>query len=239
MGPRLAFTISLAAACGLHALILLVPRPAGQIEKGIPTIELALESAPAVGAGSPVAPAPASRAAVPAVVLPTPGPAPARSPGPATPGENGEVSLPAPTGEPAGEPSGANDQATSAGDATGGAAGPAGTEETDSRGTTGTDGRGMDAGAAPVFIPPHPRAEILPTYPRSASRAGFEGIVRIMAYIDESGVLVSAEVLSSSGHDALDKAALQEVRQTLFEPALQAGKTVPCRLVIPVRFKLN
>ncbi len=129
--------------------------------------------------------------------------------------------------EPAAGSSDVNDQAPASGAATGGAV------------TAGTDGRDEGAAAAPALTPPHPKAEILPTYPRSARRAGLEGIVRIAAFVDESGHVVSAEVLSSSGHDALDQAALQAVQHAFFEPALQAGKPVPCRLIIPVRFKLN
>jgi protein TonB len=60
-----------------------------------------------------------------------------------------------------------------------------------------------------------------------------------VALIDETGLVVNAEVLSSSGHAVLDTAALQAIRRTVFEPARQAGKSVPFRLVIPVRFQLN
>jgi protein TonB len=70
-------------------------------------------------------------------------------------------------------------------------------------------------------------------------RARLEGTVRITASIDESGVVTSAEVLSSSGHEALDKAALQAVQRAHFEPARQAGKAVQWHLIIPVRFKRN
>lgn len=226
MGPRLAFTISLVVACGLHALFLLVPRAPGQSGDKVPTIELMFESAAPARAEREAGPAPVRRAAAAAAaVLPTQGPAPA--PAPVTPSEKNEVSLQPPTMEPAAGSSGANDLASAPG------------AEAGEAGTAGTDGQGEGAAGAPVLIPPHPKADIIVSYPRSASRAGLEGTVRIMASINESGVLISAEVLSSSGHDALDKAALQAVQHTSFEPALQAGRTVPCRLIIPVRFKLN
>jgi protein TonB len=51
--------------------------------------------------------------------------------------------------------------------------------------------------------------------------------------------VTSAEVLSSSGHGSLDQAALEAVRRTTFDPALQDGKPVVCRIVIPVRFTLT
>jgi protein TonB len=63
--------------------------------------------------------------------------------------------------------------------------------------------------------------------------------VKIAALIDESGALVSAQVLTSSGHASLDRAALEAVRQARFQPAVQRGKPVPCRLIIPIRFQLN
>jgi periplasmic protein TonB len=63
--------------------------------------------------------------------------------------------------------------------------------------------------------------------------------VKIAVLIDESGALVSSEVLVSSGHASLDRAALEAVRHALFSPALLAGKAVLCRVIIPIRFQLN
>jgi protein TonB len=105
--------------------------------------------------------------------------------------------------------------------------------------TGGTGGRGDGAATIDVITPARARAEILPVYPRSARKAGLEGFVRIAAVIDESGIVVSAEVLASSGNSVLDQAALQEVRRAIFEPARLAGKPVPFRLIIPFRFRLN
>jgi protein TonB len=231
--PRQSIALSLLAALSLHAVVLLTVRMAGQGDSGAPTIELALESARPAGAGPHTGPAPArraaatTRAAAAAVVLPTPSPAPAQLPAPAAPSENSDASPQPVTMEPAAGSFDVNDQAPASGAAAGGAV------------TAGTDSPVDGAAVAPLLTPPHPKAEILPTYPRSARRAGLEGIVRIAAFVDESGHVVSAEVLSSSGHDALDQAALQAVQHASFEPALQAGKPVPCRLIIPVRFKLN
>jgi protein TonB len=243
MRPRLAFTFSLVVACILHALILVVPRFTGLTGVSVPAIELTFESARPVGAEPdagppPVRRAPAATRAAAAVVLPTQGPAPAQFPAPAAGSEKSEASLllsslPAPTAEFAAGPSGSSDPVSASGTAVA-AEGSAGAS-----GIAAEGGETVDAGAASALIPPHPKAEILPAYPRSARRAGLEGIVRITAYIDEAGSVVGAEVLSSSGHDALDKAALEAVQHAYFAPALQAGRAVPCRLIIPVRFKLN
>jgi protein TonB len=78
-----------------------------------------------------------------------------------------------------------------------------------------------------------------PPYPRSARAAGIEGTVRITALVEASGAVASAEVSISSGNAALDRAALEEVRRTSFQPAVQNGKAVACRLIIPIRFLLN
>ncbi|HEY9594616.1 MAG TPA: energy transducer TonB, partial [Spirochaetia bacterium] len=98
-------------------------------------------------------------------------------------------------------------------------------------------GAGTDDGAG--FHAPRPVADIRPQYPRSARRAGWEGVVRITADIDASGIVTGAMVTSSSGHSVLDDAALVTVRQTLFNPARQDGRTVACRVIIPVRFQLQ
>jgi protein TonB len=63
--------------------------------------------------------------------------------------------------------------------------------------------------------------------------------VTISAFIDETGVVVSAEVLSSSGHAVLDQAALDAVRRALFDPAERGARPVSSRLIIPFRFRLN
>ncbi len=232
MGPRLVFTLSLVVAGSLHALILLVPRSPGQIDTRVPTVELALEYAETPNAGSNAGPAPVSRAAAAAAVpLPTQAAASAAFPAAEAPSDPSDAAALPVTMQRAAGPSGPGDQATVSGAGAGTEAGRAG--------TGGTDDRAHGTAAAPALSPPRPKAEILPTYPRSARKAGLEGVVRISAFIDESGVVVSAEVLTSSGHNALDQAALQAVRHASFEPALQAGRSVPFRLIIPVRFKLT
>jgi protein TonB len=76
-------------------------------------------------------------------------------------------------------------------------------------------------------------------YPRNAKRAGWQGVVTIRAFIDETGRVVSAVVLSSSGHESLDLSALEAVKNTWFDPAVRHAKPVSSPLLIPVRFQLN
>jgi protein TonB len=239
MGPRLSFAVSLGLACGLNALILLVPRFAGVTDEKAPSIELTIEHGGRLNAGYEPGPA-MLRGAAPAAAAPQQ--APASGVVPAPPGEESKASLLPGTAEPAADipAAGGQEPAQDAGGAPAGAPPGAGAAPAwSAAGTGGFDPSGDSAAGSPFFIPAHPQAEILPTYPRSARKAGQEGIVRITASIDESGVVVSAEILSSSGHAALDKAALQAVQRAHFQPALQAGRSVPCRLIIPVRFRLN
>ena len=90
-----------------------------------------------------------------------------------------------------------------------------------------------------ALLMPRPISDIRPDYPRAARRAGWEGVVRISALVDDTGVVVSAEIAVSSGHAALDQTALDAVRQTVFAPAVQSGRTVFCRVIVPVRFRLR
>jgi protein TonB len=105
------------------------------------------------------------------------------------------------------------------------------------------DGTGK-GGEAPVGAAwstnsmPRARGEILPQYPRAARRAGFEGVVTISVFIDETGRVVSAGVLASSGHQSLDQAALDAVRHALFDPAEWEARPIPSRVIIPIRFRL-
>jgi protein TonB len=63
--------------------------------------------------------------------------------------------------------------------------------------------------------------------------------VTISAFIDETGRVVSAVVLDSSGHQSLDAAALEAVKRTRFHPAEREARPVSSPLIIPVRFRLN
>ena len=266
MRSRVTFALCLLVALGAHAVLLLVPhfpvRKAGPIrtveinlqEGGFGGAELpdrprAAAAAPTLPVSHRVAPGaqlPAQiqtteRPAVPQptklppveTLVPTPAPPEASDQDavagtePAAAGEAGAGSVPS-SGLETGSSEGSGSQ-TASGGAGSGAGGGEG-EETGSGG-----GSAAEAG----FHPPQPLRDIHPQYPRSARRAGWEGLVRITALVDEAGVVRSAEVSSSSGHSVLDQAALDMVRQTLFDPASQDGRAVACRVIIPVRFQLR
>jgi periplasmic protein TonB len=254
MRPRLALALSLLAASALHAVILLAPRPAGQEADAIPTVEISLLSELGAGGGGG-----GGRREMPVIARQAPQPraAPAAAPAagpPAAEAPSASPSAEAPTTVSDLPPRQAEvtDVAAVPGGGTGGAGGTrtdAGVETGSGSSSGGGNGTGQGSGTGPRtgsgngtatgFRAPSPRADIVPPYPRSARRAGWEGLVRITAQIDESGIVTSADVTASSGHSVLDEAALTTVRQTLFEPARQDGKSIACRVIIPVRFQLR
>jgi protein TonB len=245
--PWQGLALSLLAALSLHAVILLVPRVPGRGDARAPQIELSLAALPAdqsvdetrslsVRKESPLP------FAVPAVVAASTRTSPVPPLTAAEPPPNPRVESmdepPAFQDHPAAEPdwlppAREPDEAAASGDP--GAA----AQRATSGGTAGPGAAAATAATLTVITPPRPRAAMLPIYPRSARKAGLEGTVRIAAFIDESGTVVSAEVLSSSGNAILDQAALQEVQRVIFDPARQSGKPVPFRLIIPFRFRLN
>lgn len=75
-------------------------------------------------------------------------------------------------------------------------------------------------------------------YPEIAKRAGVEGKVYILAYVNEQGNVTKAEVIKGLGA-GLDEAALNAVKQTKFKPGMQRGVPVKVQVSIPIVFKLQ
>lgn len=75
-------------------------------------------------------------------------------------------------------------------------------------------------------------------YPEIAKRAGVEGKVFLLAYVDEEGNVTKAEVLKGIG-GGCDEAAANAVLQTKFSPGKQRGKPVKVKVMIPIRFELS
>ncbi|MEE8352759.1 MAG: energy transducer TonB, partial [Rhodospirillales bacterium] len=78
-----------------------------------------------------------------------------------------------------------------------------------------------------------------PEYPKRARRRGYEGRVLIRAIVTPMGVVDSTEIVQSSGHDILDRAAIRAVRRWRFTPATRDGKTVVGTIDVPISFWLN
>ena len=89
------------------------------------------------------------------------------------------------------------------------------------------------------MVPSRPLAEVRPKYPLSARRAGFEGVVKVVVYVDEKGEVTAVRVIASSGHSSLDQAVLDAYRAARYAPAFQHGKPVASTDVWSYRFKLT
>lgn len=75
-------------------------------------------------------------------------------------------------------------------------------------------------------------------YPEIAKRAGVEGKVFVVAFIDEKGNVANAKISKGIG-SGCDEAALDAVKQTKFTPGKQKGKPVKVQVTIPIVFKLQ
>lgn len=90
-----------------------------------------------------------------------------------------------------------------------------------------------DAPAAPAPSKPSIRTSAkmlpadLPPYPASERRKGNEGVSVLNVCLDARGRVTSASLASTSGHPALDQAALKWVRDLKFTPAKVDGVPQP------------
>ncbi len=75
-------------------------------------------------------------------------------------------------------------------------------------------------------------------YPEIAKRAGVEGRVYVLAFVDKEGNVTKANILKGIGAGC-DEAALKAVKETKFSPGKQRGKPVNVQVSIPVVFKLQ
>jgi protein TonB len=78
--------------------------------------------------------------------------------------------------------------------------------------------------------------QVTPVYPPLARQARISGIVRLEAAISRSGTIESLQVMS--GHPMLTQAALDAVRQWVYQPTLLNGQPVEVVTQIEVNFKL-
>jgi protein TonB len=85
--------------------------------------------------------------------------------------------------------------------------------------------------------PPKLIKMVQPVYPEEARKAGVEGIVILEVTSDQSGRVASARVLKSV--PLLDQAAIEAVKQWLYEPAIIDGKPRPVVFTVTVNFQLK
>ncbi len=85
--------------------------------------------------------------------------------------------------------------------------------------------------------PPKLIKEAAPVYPEIARVAGVEGVVILGVKANEEGKIVDVIVLRSI--PLLDQAAIDAVRQWVYEPMIIDGKAVPVVFTVTVRFQLK
>lgn len=73
-------------------------------------------------------------------------------------------------------------------------------------------------------------------YPPLLRDAGIGGEVMLLVYIEPDGRVTSREISRSSGHQALDDAALRVAEVMRFTPPLNRGEPVGAWIALPVRF---
>jgi protein TonB len=103
-----------------------------------------------------------------------------------------------------------------------------------------------DISAAPTFTPYTVQPDIKNRtevaralereYPPLLRDAGIGGTVQVWFFIDEQGRVQRTQVAESSGHKALDDAAIDVANIIEFTPALNRDKTVPVWISLPITF---
>lgn len=244
-----ALLISLGLHAGVVAAFLLLR--AGGPELAEPDKPIAIELVMVEHRGEEKPPVPAARPAPPAVPAPTPpevakteaptpepttAPAaeppspqpPAKAPVESRPEEAKETVRPPETSEPAPPRSQPAAEAAARPEParTPPAAPPAAVPRIDLSGTDSPSDavaqgeRIIPAAANAVF---HNRP---PEYPEAAAMRGERGVVDVMIHVSPAGTVQSADVVRSSGHALLDRAAREAVLTWRFLPAMKGGRAI-------------
>jgi periplasmic protein TonB len=104
---------------------------------------------------------------------------------------------------------------------------------------TAASGGGAAESAQAVSYAAEPTRQPPPKYPAAAQRRGLEGKVMLRVRVSPAGAVEGVELLSGSGAEILDEAAIQAVRGWTFRPAMRLGVAVAAVVDVPVRFRLD
>lgn len=80
---------------------------------------------------------------------------------------------------------------------------------------------------------------VRPVYPAEALERNVMGRVAVLALVDTSGAVVSADVLTPSGSDQIDLAAATAVLQWRFKPYRVDGQAREVHVVMPFNFSIH
>lgn len=78
-----------------------------------------------------------------------------------------------------------------------------------------------------------------PEYPRMARQRQWQGNVTLRVFVTAEGRCSELSVLRSSGHDILDEAAQDAVRQWRFVPGKRGDTPIPSWVNVPIEFALE
>jgi protein TonB len=78
-----------------------------------------------------------------------------------------------------------------------------------------------------------------PYYPPAEIRAGAEGTVVLSIYILADGRVGEVRLITSSGHEGLDKSAMREAKKWRFVAGTSDGQPMAMWKQLPVTFRLN
>ncbi len=109
-------------------------------------------------------------------------------------------------------------------------------------GPAAADSRPAAPAAAPATPPAFGAAYLRnppPRYPPEARRSGAEGTVVLRVWVGGDGNPTRVEVDRTSGHRALDDAALSAVKNWRFVPAQRGGEAVEGVVTVPLVFRLD
>jgi len=101
----------------------------------------------------------------------------------------------------------------------------------------GVVGGVLKTGGSDRVKPPRLVTDVQPVYPEAARKARVEGVVIMEATTDTYGRVVSVKVLRSI--PLLDQAAVDAVRQWVYEPMVINGKPRPVVFTVTMRFRLD
>jgi TonB family protein len=106
-----------------------------------------------------------------------------------------------------------------------------------------------DIAAAPTFTPMTARPQLRNAqevrqalqrhYPPLLRQAGIGGTANVWFFIDETGVVRDVRINRSSGHEALDEAALRVGRTMEFTPARNRDEPVPVWVALDITFEIQ
>lgn len=78
-----------------------------------------------------------------------------------------------------------------------------------------------------------------PEYPRLAKSRGWQGKVLLRVQVTADGHSADISVQQSSGHELLDEAAVEAVKNWSFIPAKRGDTPVASTVSVPIKFKLS